>query len=465
MMDVGLKSCLSAIAKTGQHAQASLSTLALRSAHFLLGLIQCDRATVPVMVASELSHCPGWCDIDPLHLSVKTSHGHGGGKTFKVSAPSEVCASPPAVAVHICCQHEPRASAISRATDASAVFAAAGLAPTCLAQGRNFYIEAWEGYGQASLKTLEDFQNLGSILAQIHALPTGWFDKHRKQLISQLPALGQAPYGSHVWTLIHPGVVDHFKSITEEVMQAFVGEPLVAPMHPIASRIVTCHIDLHTGNLLNADKGFMCIDFESACVTFAASDLALAMALSKHAGEKACLSPIEVKRAVVRSYLQELDESFDPVDVEDLIFEAELARACYLHSELNPSALRFSPKTAIALIEAMQSFLSRARNSSPLRASIIELGFRHVAEDDAPLKLAWETHREAQHRNIARECGLPCPSVSTDAGTSVDSDKDSDDSYSVWGLPLGCQEVALPLGFRDSGLNNRDLAFHKEYSA
>lgn len=447
-----LESCFAPFERAREQAQVLLRSVLLRSSRVMMSFIRSDYATVPTMVTDQLSHCPGWPNINPLDISMKANHGRGGGKTYKVSAPSEAHACPTEVAVHIF-QRGANTTLMSRVADAATTFAASGLAPAWLAQGSNFYIQTWEGNGtRVQLQTLEDFKSLGTVLAKIHALPTQWFDKHRDQLVSEFPALGRVPRGSHAWALIHPGLLGTFSHLPEEALQVFLDTPLVAPLNSIASRVVTCHIDLHPGNLLKTDNGLVCIDFESACVTFAALDLALAMAMAGFAHAEGNLK-VEFKRTVIRSYLQEMGEPSDDEHVEDLIFEAELARACYLHSRLQPAALPSgSPRLAINVIEAMHSFVSRARSSTTLREHMIEVGFRECAAEDASLALAWKACEDWASKICARGFGVP--SGSTDVGQSVDNEADtiSQESDNVWSLPLGIDDVALPLGFDTSGL-------------
>jgi hypothetical protein len=352
-------------------------------------------------------------------------------------------------------------SALPRITDAASALAAAGLAPACLASGSNFYIQAWEGHGQHSLESLADYQDVGRMLAKIHSVPTQWFDKHRQQLISQMPALGRAPLGSHIWTCLHPACVGTLEHLTEEILQAFAEAPLVAPQNSVASRLVTCHLDLHYGNLLKTDHGLLCIDFESACVTHAASDLAAQMAFITvyplPDGLPDGFSKLDMKKAFAKSYLQELGESCDDTDVEELIFEAELARACCLPwcQVLRPEALMSSPETAIKLLEAMQSFVSRARDSSSLRANLLEHGFTACAREDALYSLAEKTHHESQARIVEEVMkGIPfSTTASADEGDSLRSDHDSLGSSNMWELPLGFSDMALPFGFDDAGLD------------
>lgn len=200
----------------------------------------------------------------------------------------------------------------------------------------------------------------------------------------QTPALNGIPRGSHAWCFCGSSALDELNG---DVLKAWLDPALVSPVHPVASRIVTSHCDLHQNNVLNVDGGaMMCIDFEYACVTYAVFDLALGVAMAGRSGD------MENRRVFIKSYLESMDEPFESEHVEALAFEAELARACYLHGVLQPSGLRFCPQTALAVISAMKSFVTRARASAELRAEVMQLGFRRSAEMDDAMQRATEAH-------------------------------------------------------------------------
>jgi len=316
---------------------------------------------------------------------------------------------------------------MARIEDASAIFSSHGLAPQRLAQGDTWYIEAWEGCGHPDIHTSEFFSELGALLAKIHTLPTSWFDVHRTQLLNQHPALQGVPHGSHAWCFIEHGR-GCFDELNADVLEAILDPALVAPKHPIASRIVTSHCDLHGRNMLKTDGQAMCIDLETACVTYAVFDLALGMGIASFTGD------MGKRQVLIQSYLEALGEQFEPEDVEKLVFEAEMARACYLHGVLQPGGLKLCPEQALDVISAMKDFVSRARASPSLRAKIIELGFRRCAEEDALFKAAERALNEAQEKRVHEIVG---------GGSYHNGDEDEasssppDDAWGCFGLPAG----------------------------
>jgi Ser/Thr protein kinase RdoA (MazF antagonist) len=409
--------CSEGILKAHEGTWALLNSL-LRPVFGVRCFVGAPRAKASVITAKALEHCDGWQGVDPFRISVKHNHGYGGSSTFKVSAPLETSASPPEVAVHIVSHH--RVAQMARIEAASAVFASHGLAPKRLAQGDTWYIEQWEGCGHPSMQTSKFFSDLGCLLAKVHTLPTSWFDQHRVQLCEQLPALQGVPHGSHAWCFCGHSQLDELEA---EVLDAFLDPALVSPVHPVASRIVTAHGDLHAGNMLNTSNGAaMCIDFESACVTYAVFDLALGVGLAgRLSGNMAN------RQVLMHSYLEALGGEFDPEDVEALVFEAEMARACYLHGVLQPQGLRFSPDTACRVISAMKSFVSRARASPSLRAEIARFGFRHCANQDDAIQEAERAHAAAQAKRVEELMG----------GSGAEPSSPFETSNDWLGLPLG----------------------------
>jgi hypothetical protein len=180
--------------------------------------------------------------------------------------------------------------------------------------------------------------------------------------------------------------------------------------------------------MLKTDGQAMCIDLETACVTYAVFDLALGMGIASFTGD------MGNRQVLIQSYLQALGEQFGPEDVEELVFEAELARACYLHGVLQPVGFKLCPEQALGVISAMKDFVSRARASPSLRTKIMQLGFRRCADEDALFKTAKEAHVKAQVKR-AHEI--------VDGGSYLNGDEDqassspSDESWSWFGLPAG----------------------------
>jgi Ser/Thr protein kinase RdoA (MazF antagonist) len=248
---------------------------------------------------------------------------------------------------------------------------------------------------------------------------------HRTQLCQQLPALQGVSQGSHAWCFIEHS---RLNELDAKVLDAFLDPTLVAPAHPAASRIVTSHCDLHAQNMLKTNGQAKCIDLESACVTYAVFDLALGMGLASFSGD------MGNRQILIQSYLEALGHQYKPGDEEELIFEAEMARACYLHGVLQPSRLTLCPETAIGLISAMTDFVSRARSSASLRAEIVRLGFRRCAELDASLAAAEKVHTEAQTKRSAEIVeGGTCNNKNQEEVSS----SPSGDSWNWLGLSLG----------------------------
>ena len=62
------------------------------------------------------------------------------------------------------------------------LFSDHGVGPKRLAQGEDWKIEPWEGLGEPELDSVEKFEMYGRLYAQIHQLPTEWYDEWREDL-------------------------------------------------------------------------------------------------------------------------------------------------------------------------------------------------------------------------------------------------------------------------------------------
>lgn len=206
------------------------------------------------------------------------------------------------------------------------LLAQADLAPPRIAEGDYGFIDVWEGIGCPSLGDVSkfegDFEELGYLLARIHALPTAWFDEFREQLRLDIPALSDAAIGSHVWWFTARNAKErNWDSImsypSEACMRVWADPELFQPMSKAGRRIVTTHGDLHAGNMIQTAMGIKAIDFEFAMVTHAAFDLS-------HTSGFCCKRNIDDERTFIRSYLHASGLPCTAADVDEVILEARL---------------------------------------------------------------------------------------------------------------------------------------------
>ena len=157
-----------------------------------------DDFTAPAhLVATALTRHHGWAEVDRDSIIVKDSRGHGHGawdgrKKYKVWAPGIE-----AVALHKRTDPAPdSALSTARKEAAALLLSKQGLYPKRLAQGTEWYIERWVGYGSPVLITKADMGVLATELAKMHKLPTEWYSPFRDKLRQLEPAFAAAPEGS-----------------------------------------------------------------------------------------------------------------------------------------------------------------------------------------------------------------------------------------------------------------------------
>lgn len=85
-------------------------------------------------------------------------------------------------------------------------FAKAGVHPPKLAQGGDWYIDAWAGEQPWNDRekewdsiTMQELQDAAQLLARVHAVPIGWYDTHREKIMEQNPLFRECSMGSHAW--------------------------------------------------------------------------------------------------------------------------------------------------------------------------------------------------------------------------------------------------------------------------
>ena len=264
---------------------------------------------------------PNWAGIDTEEIQVRDVSGHGGSKTYKVTAPEGT--EPPCVALHSRSESvtseeisEPRLMA------AAIALHQAGLAPRRLAQGGDWYIVEWAGkaLGQPFGGCDATEEELGTMLARIHKVPTDWYAPFRDKIRAQMPAFTRVlDEGNHAWWYSARG---------QEWLDGFDGDEMATwaallppPVSKLGRRIVTVHGDFHAGNLIrDSDDGTVlkAIDLEFAGVFYAAHDLSYAPVLCN-------INSAAKKRAFFAAYIAETNGApATAEEVNDLAVDAEL---------------------------------------------------------------------------------------------------------------------------------------------
>ena len=93
-------------------------------------------------IVAEALKNDGWKDVSVGAVAVKDVSGGGGSQTFKVSAEG---AEPPAVALHTRNTDLVNELTAARTEAVAKLLAASGVAPARLAQGKDWFVEPWDG--------------------------------------------------------------------------------------------------------------------------------------------------------------------------------------------------------------------------------------------------------------------------------------------------------------------------------
>merc|ERR1719265_2317894 len=150
------------------------------------------------MVADMLK-AHGWWQVEKELMQVENVTGLGNSTVYKVSVPR---CDPNEVALYKrYLSPDLAADVISqeRMTAAAHLLQSHNLAPHRLAEGGDWFIQAWEGDGSPMFENVDEFRSLGTFVAKLHQLPTDWYDEYRSKLCSAWPILEEIPRGSHAW--------------------------------------------------------------------------------------------------------------------------------------------------------------------------------------------------------------------------------------------------------------------------
>ena len=182
-----------------------------------------------------------------------------------------------------------------------------------LALGSNYWIDQWEGVGDFSGSSVEMWNKCGKLLAQVHTIPTDWFDELKAKYIEQEPVAARLTEGSFAWPhLQRESWQNDLPSMSDDSKYEYA--TAVTTDHPIGARILTSHGDFHPGNIIDLgeehnDAGvyrFRCIDFEFSCVTHAIHDICFGICCAHEAAKK---------KAFLSSYLEDVTGK-EPSDEE-----------------------------------------------------------------------------------------------------------------------------------------------------
>lgn len=264
----------------------------------------------------------GWACVAPSDVAVEDKSGFGGSKCYRVSAN----ATPPVVALHSL-QGVGGGLDISdfhgRLGAAAQVFSDGGCGPRRLAQGTDWFIEVWEGSGDLDWSpSLDQFRELGELLAAVHRLPTVWYDVWREKACEREPALRHVSHRSHVWWYACkywdcnealPSSREHAQALQFWIKEEQCFSP--ARGNCLYDRLVTSHGDCHPGNIIQTEAGLKLLDFEYTAVRSALFDVAFVFMWAGRA---------ENKRVFLKQYLDSSSLPSDDDTLDRLSFDAAI---------------------------------------------------------------------------------------------------------------------------------------------
>jgi len=194
-----------------------------------------------------------------------------------------------------------------------------------------------------------------------------WYEGCRLELAKRYPALRAATAGSHIWYFGFNSRC--FDDLRDVCLQSWIaaGECFF-PLSPVAARVVTCHGDFHPGNVVRAHGGLSVIDFETACVSCAAQDIAWAF--------KLFLRDVWERRLFVQAYLTASGEEATHEIVDDVCFDAE----CFslglwqgaLHKRIQ--IMQSNEYHTLQSFKQYTSIIEEARRNDGVRREVIENG-------------------------------------------------------------------------------------------
>ena len=270
-------------------------------------------------------------------------------------------------------------------SDATKATAEAGFAPKRLDAGEEllFVLEEYAGVEPSKEKTHKD---MAELLANIHKVPTEWFDKYREKVTETYEVLKEVSPGNPVWWYAtHP---ECLKGIEAEVLKGLV-EDATEPISESGKKVVTCHGNFHKDNVLeNAEKKLTAIDFEFACSGWAALDIAMHFNYTPYS--------VAQKKEFIDAYLKASGQEEENVEeTGKLLYDVEMAgtRAGMSNSYLTTCDAKKNNKGYEGEVWAeILKYELKAREDAEIQKKIVANGVWLAAatDGDDAYKKTWE---------------------------------------------------------------------------
>jgi len=326
----------------------------------------------------------GWGSIDRATIQVQDLSGLGGSKNYKVTATGvDVSEGPSEVALHSRMSELDKKSE-ERTHTLCRLCGEHGVSPRRLAEGVDWYIEAWEGYGDILIDKAAVMRVVGKELAKMHKLPTDWYDPFREDLKKDFTVLAKVPHASHIWWYSCRMEIIFPASKSDQDFMAEFAQPMFTPQTKAGARMVTCHGDLKEVNMIAMTKGALSpesaeqqikfADLEFGHVNAACHDLAfVCFHYDDWPMKQVERDGVEVmRRAFLESYLEAMGDPSTEQDVDALLIDTMLA-ACGHHfgpvGEHCPLFKYGNPEGAEARAEAIEGLKRFKEQAAALQSS------------------------------------------------------------------------------------------------
>ena len=266
-------------------------------------------------------------------------------------------------------------------------------------------IEPWEGLGEPELDSVEKFEMYGRLFAQVHQLPTEWYDEWREDLCTRQPWMKGMPLGSWVWIQASQNGEGRYHNELPEILARMSKDYAWSPVTEAGSRIVTVHGDMHKRNMLQMADCMRAIDFDATCVSHAVNDLGYALGyvndgwfdeetgFFKLPDEEMLVR----KRAFIASYLSGMGDAATPADVDALLLDALLCMnfpfRCDPIARVSPMSQKDKETLKMTELDDKGLTFERIDNKLVVRSPNAEPRGLGILPGDGRLEYGWQCHR------------------------------------------------------------------------
>ncbi|MCP5066947.1 MAG: phosphotransferase [bacterium] len=318
----------------------------------------------------------GWESVRAADVCVEDFSGRAGGKVHRLTNQAEPLARPAALHVvhEFFCPAAAEPIFFDRMRLAQERFADAGLGPCRIAEDpqREWFVEEWAGCNPSIAPDLDLCEEVGRLIARVHAIEPTWYDEIRSRKCERYPALREASRTSYIWRFA--SMPQHFFELIPPEWQRRWIEAGPSPITEAGSSLVTIHGDVHHANLVRDGDGLKLVDLESACVSSAIQDIAFSM-------DRFCRTN-EQRDVFVRAYLVECGLPASGRDVFALRLDAE---RCRMSADFEGDLLATLRERMVdaedlgPTYRTLVQIAARAFESAPLAEEIVRDGFEGCA--------------------------------------------------------------------------------------